>query len=87
MITVDNVSMRFNLGIEKNFSLKLFFINLFKSKKNRPKKQDFWALNNISFKIEKGEVVGFIGSNGARKIYNVKGYSRSYETYKGQSNC
>ena len=32
MIKVDNVSMKFNLGIEKNFSLKLFFINLFKPK-------------------------------------------------------
>ena len=33
MIKVDNVSMKFNLGIEKNFSLKLFFINLFTSVK------------------------------------------------------
>ena len=39
MIKVDNVSMRFNLGIEKNFSLKLFFINLFKTKKKKPKKE------------------------------------------------
>ncbi len=31
MIEVDNVSMRFNLGIEKGFSLKQGFINLFKS--------------------------------------------------------
>lgn len=39
MIKVDNVSMRFNLGIEKNFSLKLFFINLFKTKKRNLKRR------------------------------------------------
>lgn len=72
MIKVDNVSMRFNLGIEKNFSLKMFFINLFKSKKNKPKKQDFWALKDVSFEVEKGEVIGFIGSNGAGKSTMLK---------------
>ena len=30
MIKVEDVSMKFNLGIEKNFSLKLFFINMLK---------------------------------------------------------
>ena len=32
MIKVEDVSMKFNLGIEKNFSLKLFFINMFSEK-------------------------------------------------------
>ena len=36
MIKINNVSMKFNLGIEKNFSLKLFFINMFKTKKKEP---------------------------------------------------
>ena len=46
MIKVEDVSMKFNLGIEKNFSLKLFFINMFKPKKKDEKKgnKDFWAL-------------------------------------------
>ena len=73
MIKVDNVSMRFNLGIEKNFSLKLFFINLFKTKKKKPKKEEFWALKDVSFEVEKGEVIGFIGSNGAGKSTMHKG--------------
>ena len=72
MIKVDNVSMRFNLGIEKNFSLKLFFINLFKIKKKKPKKEEFWALKDVSFEVEKGEVIGFIGSNGAGKSTMLK---------------
>ena len=56
MIKVEDVSMKFNLGIEKNFSLKLFFINMFKPKKKDEKKgnKDFWALKHVNFEVESG---------------------------------
>ena len=66
MIHVKNVSMKFNLGIDKGYSIKLLFISLF-NKKYRRKKEYFSALNNISFDIKPGEVIGLIGSNGAGK--------------------
>lgn len=84
MIKVDNVSMRFNLGIEKNFSLKLFFINLFKPKKNKPKKENFWALKDVSFEVKKGEVIGFIGSNGAGKSTMLKVIAGVMKPTKGK---
>lgn len=83
MIKVDNVSMRFNLGIEKNFSLKLFFINLFKPKK-KDKKQEFWALKDVSFEVKQGEVIGFIGSNGAGKSTMLKVIAGVMKPTKGK---
>lgn len=83
MIKVDNVSMKFNLGIEKNFSLKLFFINLFKAKEKKTK-QYFWALKDVNFNVEKGEVIGFIGSNGAGKSTMLKVIAGVMKPTKGK---
>lgn len=53
MIKVDNVSMRFNLGIEKGFSLKQGFVDLFNKEKRKAKKNksnEFWALKMLILK-------------------------------------
>lgn len=82
MIKLENVSMKFNLGIEKSFSFKEAFIKFLKFKKKK-KPEDFWALKNVSFDVKKGEVIGLIGSNGAGKSTLLKVVSGVMKPTKG----
>lgn len=84
MIKIDNVSMRFNLEIEKDFSMKQAFVNLFTKKRKKKKNDDFWALKDVSFTVDKGEVVGLIGSNGAGKSTLLKVVSGVMKPTKGK---
>ncbi len=53
--------------IEKEDGLIGYFKNLFK-----PKYKEFTAVNHINFEIQEGELVGYIGENGAGKSTTIK---------------
>lgn len=68
-IEVKNVSMKYRLASEKIDSLKYYLI---KRVKRQLTYEDFYSLNNVSFKVNKGEVFGIIGMNGAGKSTLLK---------------
>src|SRR6266496_1594770 len=48
------------------------------------KKEEFWALNNVNFEVEKGDRIGIVGRNGAGKSTLLKVLSRITEPSKGK---
>lgn len=81
IITVDNVGMEFNLSQEKIDSLKEYFIKFLKRELQF---QSFWALKNVSMKVEKGDRVGVVGLNGAGKSTLLKLISGVMKPTEGQ---
>ena len=68
-IKVENVSMLFNLNKEKVDNLKEYFIKLVTRKLHY---SEFWALQDVSFTVEKSDRVGVLGFNGAGKSTLLK---------------
>ena len=85
MVEARALSMRFNLGIEKGFSFKQWFVDL-GSKKPR-KEEPFWALRDVGFTVRRGEVVGFIGANGAGKSTLLKLVAGVMKPTSGHVRC
>lgn len=69
-ISVTNLSKRYEIYNTPHDRLKQFILPRLCRMVGRPPRQyfhEFWALNDVSFEIKKGETVGIIGRNGSGK--------------------
>lgn len=69
VIECKNVSIRYKTGDLKSIGLKDFVIGKLKGKY---KVTEFWADKNITFNLEKGDMLGIVGTNGAGKSTLLK---------------
>ncbi|MBQ6126251.1 MAG: ABC transporter ATP-binding protein [Erysipelotrichaceae bacterium] len=69
IIELKNVTMKFKMSDEPINSLKEIFTTALSGKL---KYNEFLALDDVSFDIEKGETFGLIGNNGAGKSTTLK---------------
>ena len=80
VLEVHDVSIRYIMGDFKNIGLKEYVLR--KLKRNY-QVEEFWADKDINFSIEKGDMLGIIGTNGAGKSTLLKAVSGIMEPTKG----
>jgi lipopolysaccharide transport system ATP-binding protein len=82
IIRFENVSKKFTLHHERPRSFQELTVNLLR-RGPRPR-EEFWALRDVSFTVQPGQTLGFIGANGAGKSTVLKLMSHIIEPTSGQ---
>lgn len=77
VLKVEHVGMKFNLSQEKVDDLKDYVIKLLK---HQISYNEFWALKDINFTLNKGDRLGILGLEWSWKEYAVKGYCRGIKS-------
>lgn len=83
-VKIDNVSMKFRFTQDRITNIKEFVVTALRGKL---KYNEFSALKNVTFDINKGDVVGIIGRNGSGKSTLLKIISGILKPSEGQVRC
>ncbi len=81
MLDVDHVSIMYKTGDFKDIGLKEFVMRKIT---HQYISKEFWAVNDVSFQLEHGDMLGIIGSNGAGKSTLLKAVSNVMQPTKGK---
>ncbi len=80
ILEVQNVSIRFKTGDFKDIGLKEYCLRRLTGNYHV---HEFWADRHITFSLERGEMLGIIGTNGAGKSTLLKAVSGIMEPTEG----
>ena len=80
ILEVNHVSIRYMTGDFKEIGLKEFFM---RKLTHNYKVVEFWADRDVTFSLEKGDMLGIIGTNGAGKSTLLKVISGIMEPTQG----
>ena len=80
ILELNDVSIRYMTGDFKDIGLKEYVI---RKLKGNYQVKEFWADHHITFSLEKGDMLGIIGSNGAGKSTLLKAISGIMEPTEG----
>lgn len=79
-IEAKSISMGFEMDVNRVSSLKEWVLTWLRGKRSI---ETFWALDDVSFDVYKGEVVGLIGRNGSGKSTMLKIIAGLFQPTKG----
>lgn len=80
IIEVKNVSVKYITGDLRNIGFKEFVMKKLTRKYHV---EEFYAVNDVSFTVEKGDMLGIIGTNGAGKSTLLKVVTQIMKPSKG----
>lgn len=88
VVSVKNVSKKFCKKLKRSMAYGIIDLskNLFGIKPNstRRRRDEFWAIDNISFELRKGETLGLIGVNGSGKTTLLRLLAGIFPPDKGE---
>ena len=82
IIEAHDVSIRYILGDFKDIGVKEYVLRRIK---RNYQVREFWAVDGVSFSLERGDMLGIIGSNGAGKSTLLKAVTGIMVPTKGPS--
>ena len=81
ILELDHVSIRYITGDFKEIGLKEYVLRRIKHNYHVT---EFWADRDVTFSLEKGDMLGIIGTNGAGKSTLLKAISGIMEPTQGR---